>query len=164
MMATCGSNSSSDDSNNSSTIFGSAITARSNSAPAPAAVAAAAAAAGTRGTRSFPTLVDDDNVVGGLRSSCDRCWLKKRKCTGEKPCGRCKRGGVECSYSTKRKLGRPRMSIMPGAAAAESGKDGTEGSDGASPKTTKRTKQHTTPGTPSPPPPPAAGVGVLVAA
>ena len=144
-MAACGSNSSSDD-NNSSTIFASAIPGRSNNSAA-AAGAAIAAAGAAAGTRSFPTLVDDDSAVGDLRSSCDRCWSKKRKCTGEKPCSRCERGDVQCKYSTKRKLGRPRMSIMPGAAAAaESGKEGTEGSDEASPSTTKRTKQHATPG------------------
>lgn len=30
------------------------------------------------------------------------------KCSGEMPCSRCRRGGVQCTYSTKRKLGRPR--------------------------------------------------------
>lgn len=43
-----------------------------------------------------------------IRHACNNCWLKKRKCTGEKPCSRCKRGGVACSYSTKAETGRPR--------------------------------------------------------
>lgn len=43
-----------------------------------------------------------------LRSSCDGCWRKKCKCSGELPCSRCRRSGVQCNYSTKRRLGRPR--------------------------------------------------------
>lgn len=43
-----------------------------------------------------------------LRSSCDSCSRKKNKCTGEMPCERCIRAGIDCRYSTKRKLGRPR--------------------------------------------------------
>ncbi|CAN0169991.1 unnamed protein product, partial [Hapterophycus canaliculatus] len=43
-----------------------------------------------------------------LRSSCDGCWRKKCKCSGEMPCSRCRRSGVQCTYSTKRRLGRPR--------------------------------------------------------
>ncbi|CAN0255288.1 unnamed protein product, partial [Ectocarpus sp. 12 AP-2014] len=42
-----------------------------------------------------------------LRSSCDRCWVKKRRCPGGQPCLRCRRGSHSCSYSAKRKLGRP---------------------------------------------------------
>ena len=151
-MAACGTNS---NHGKSSTTFSRAIADRtSNSAAATSAAAAAAAAAVADGARSVPTLVDDDSAVGDLRSSCDRCWQKKRKCTGERPCGRCKRGGVHCSYSTKRKLGRPRMSILTGAAASESGK---EGSDVSSPSTTKKTKQDVAPSGTFP----HAGTGVL---
>ncbi|CAM9184343.1 unnamed protein product, partial [Laminaria digitata] len=50
-----------------------------------------------------------------LRSSCDGCWKKKCKCTGEMPCDRCRRAGVQCTYSTKRKLGRPRGATGAGA-------------------------------------------------
>lgn len=46
-----------------------------------------------------------------LRSSCDSCSRKKNKCSGETPCERCARTGVECRYSTKRKLGRPRTAV-----------------------------------------------------
>ena len=43
-----------------------------------------------------------------LRSACDACWRKKSRCSGEMPCERCKRAGAQCTYSTKRKLGRPK--------------------------------------------------------
>ena len=54
-----------------------------------------------------------------LRSACDACWRKKSRCSGEMPCERCKRAGVQCSYSTKRKLGRPKRSNGRSGAAAE---------------------------------------------
>lgn len=49
-----------------------------------------------------------------LRTSCDNCSRKKNKCTGEMPCNRCARAGVLCTYSTKRKLGRPRTASRGG--------------------------------------------------
>lgn len=71
-----------------------------------------------------PALVQDDTVEGGegtgakgnqteLRGSCDRCWQKKRRCPGGKPCLRCRRGSFVCCYSAKKKLGRP--SAGPGS-------------------------------------------------
>lgn len=72
------------------------------------AVAAAATTAGG----------DEDEftfALSLLRSSCDGCWKKKCKCTGEMPCDRCRRAGVQCTYSTKRKLGRPRGATAAGA-------------------------------------------------
>lgn len=53
---------------------------------------------------------DDESTfaLSLLRSACDGCWRKKSKCTGEMPCSRCQRAGVQCTYSTKRKLGRPK--------------------------------------------------------
>lgn len=60
---------------------------------------------------------DDDEftfALSLLRSSCDGCWKKKCKCTGEMPCDRCRRAGVQCTYSTKRKLGRPRGATAAG--------------------------------------------------
>ncbi|CAM9511357.1 unnamed protein product [Ectocarpus sp. 6 AP-2014] len=35
------------------------------------------------------------------RQACDSCAKKKRQCTGDTPCQRCKRTGVECIYSVK---------------------------------------------------------------
>lgn len=53
-----------------------------------------------------------------LRSACDTCWRKKSRCSGEMPCERCERAGVQCTYSTKRKLGRPKRGGV-GAAGAQ---------------------------------------------
>ncbi|CAM9604163.1 unnamed protein product, partial [Scytosiphon promiscuus] len=56
------------------------------------------------------TAGDDEEpfALSLLRSSCDGCWRKKCKCSGEMPCSRCRRSGAHCTYSTKRRLGRPR--------------------------------------------------------
>lgn len=45
-------------------------------------------------------------TFGLIRDACNTCWRKKIKCTGEKPCSRCKRAGVDCSYSTRAETGR----------------------------------------------------------
>ncbi|CBN75109.1 conserved unknown protein [Ectocarpus siliculosus] len=57
--------------------------------------------------------VNQGNNRGELRSSCDRCWVKKRRCPGGQPCLRCRRGSHSCSYSAKRKLGRPPALASP---------------------------------------------------
>ena len=44
---------------------------------------------------------------GPLRGSCDRCWIKKRSCPGGEPCPRCLLGAFECTYSPRKKMGRP---------------------------------------------------------
>lgn len=68
-----------------------------------------------------------------LRSSCDSCSRKKNKCTGDMPCNRCARAGVQCTYSTKRKLGRPRT-----AAARKAGGRQGAGSVGTTPYSNKK--------------------------
>ncbi|GBG27160.1 Xylanolytic transcriptional activator xlnR [Hondaea fermentalgiana] len=40
-----------------------------------------------------------------LKSSCDACTGSKVKCSGEDPCSRCVRKGIQCFYSPKKKRG-----------------------------------------------------------
>mmetsp|Transcript_18796 Transcript_18796/g.36833 ORF Transcript_18796/g.36833 Transcript_18796/m.36833 type:complete len:628 (-) Transcript_18796:126-2009(-) len=40
-----------------------------------------------------------------LKSSCDACTSSKVKCSGEDPCARCVRKGIQCFYSPKKKRG-----------------------------------------------------------
>ncbi|CAM9427975.1 unnamed protein product, partial [Ectocarpus fasciculatus] len=67
------------------------------------------------GGDAYPTVDGDEEpfALSLLRSSCDACWKKKCKCSGELPCQRCQRSGGNCQYSTKRRLGRPRGAAKP---------------------------------------------------
>eukprot|EP00752_Nemacystus_decipiens_P006849 g6151.t1 len=47
------------------------------------------------------------------KQACDVCSRKKRQCSGEKPCQRCKRAGTQCTYSVKA-IGRTRPAETPG--------------------------------------------------
>lgn len=57
-------------------------------------------------------------AMAPLRGSCDNCGRRKTKCSGETPCSRCAHAGVQCTYSIKRKLGRPRISPRKEAGTA----------------------------------------------
>ncbi|KAF1923942.1 uncharacterized protein M421DRAFT_73991 [Didymella exigua CBS 183.55] len=44
-----------------------------------------------------------------LHAACDECRTRKLKCSGDKPCcGRCRREEMECVYSPRKTMGRPR--------------------------------------------------------
>ncbi len=65
------------------------------------------------------------------------------KCSGEMPCSRCRRSGVRCTYSTKRKLGRPRglaaaAKLQAAQQACEAKKGRKEGNSGESGALTHR--------------------------
>lgn len=46
--------------------------------------------------------------IGDMRSSCDFCNRRKRRCNGERPCGGCIKAGNQdqCVYSAKRKVAK----------------------------------------------------------
>ncbi|CDM38091.1 Zn(2)-C6 fungal-type DNA-binding domain [Penicillium roqueforti FM164] len=46
-----------------------------------------------------------------LRSACDGCHAAKVRCTGNLPCARCSGDNLECHYSLKAKIGKPRGSM-----------------------------------------------------
>ncbi|CAM9839278.1 unnamed protein product [Chrysoparadoxa australica] len=48
-----------------------------------------------------------------LRSACDFCTKRKRRCNGKKPCHNCIDTGVECVYSEKQKSGRKKRPRLP---------------------------------------------------
>ncbi|KAF2833218.1 hypothetical protein CC86DRAFT_278989 [Ophiobolus disseminans] len=44
-----------------------------------------------------------------LHAACDECRMRKLKCSGEKPkCTRCNREKIECVFSPRKQMGRPR--------------------------------------------------------
>ncbi|KZF23917.1 hypothetical protein L228DRAFT_244781 [Xylona heveae TC161] len=46
-----------------------------------------------------------------LRSACNACHGAKVRCSGGMPCSRCARDGMECRYSYRAKLGKPKGSV-----------------------------------------------------
>ena len=73
------------------------------------------------------------------RDACNNCSRKKRKCSGEKPCDRCKRADVECTYSVRIEVGRGRKGSTTSSSAWDQhqhpgGGGGGGGGGGASKK------------------------------
>ena len=78
-------------------------------AAAAAAAAVAAAAADGTGRASMTTAaLETLEHFRITRDACNNCSRKKRKCSGEKPCDRCKRADVDCTYSVRIEVGRGR--------------------------------------------------------
>jgi hypothetical protein len=46
-----------------------------------------------------------------MHTACDRCRSRKIKCSGLFPCLACQNEGISCTYSPKKKMGRPRKSV-----------------------------------------------------
>ncbi|KAK7688339.1 hypothetical protein QCA50_008711 [Cerrena zonata] len=57
--------------------------------------------------------------------ACEKCRIRKAKCTGEKPCQRCRSRGLACEYAPERKMRGPnklkRKSVAEAAASARRG-------------------------------------------
>ncbi|KKK14123.1 hypothetical protein ARAM_006074 [Aspergillus rambellii] len=52
-----------------------------------------------------------DPVTARLRTACDGCHAAKIRCTGGTPCARCERDNLQCHYSYKAKIGKPKGSM-----------------------------------------------------
>lgn len=62
----------------------------------------------------------DEYATKEMRSACDLCLLRKKKCDKGKPsCGTCVRKGNHCQYSAKRLRGRPPRKLVHAKAKSE---------------------------------------------
>ncbi|MCJ1250050.1 hypothetical protein MMC30_007276 [Trapelia coarctata] len=53
--------------------------------------------------QTTPPLENDSNVRKRVCKACDRCRLKKSKCDGVHPCGRCKADDTICAFGERKK-------------------------------------------------------------